>query len=296
MPGVLVGLKDLYYALLEKDDSTGVAYGTPVRIAGAIQANINPNASIETLFADDGPMETATTMGQIELELVAADVPLDVQAILLGHTVSGAILKRKSNDVPPWVAVGFRALKSNGKYRYTWLLKGKFSQPEQSHETKGDSVNFQTPTLTGNFVKRDFDDEWIHQTDEDLADYVATIGQNWFTAVGGGVAADTTPPTLQTSNPIDNATGVAVTVSPSVTFSEALAASKVNADNVFLLDAGDNLVPGIVSLSADRKTVTFDPTANLTATTSYRLIITTAITDLAGNKLAAPVVINFTTA
>ncbi len=295
MPGVLVGLKDLYYALLEQDNTSGVAYGTPAKITGAIQANINPNPSMETLFADDGPMETAATMGQIELELVAADIPLDVQATLLGHTLTGAILKRKAGDVPPWVAIGFRALKSNGKYRYTWLLKGKFSQPEQSHETRGDTVNFQTPTITGNFVKRDYDDERIHQTDEDLTDYVTTIGQNWFTAVGGGVAADTVAPTMVSSNPVDNATGVAVTVSPSVTFSEALAASKVNADNVFLLDAGDSPVAGTVSLSTDRKVITFDPTANLTATTVYRLIITSAITDLAGNKLAAPVVINFTT-
>lgn len=191
MPGVLVGLKDLYYALLEEDDSTGVVYGTPVRIVGAIQANINPNPSVETLFADDGPMETAATMGQIELELVAADIPLDVQAVLLGHTMSGAILERKASSSPPWVAIGFRALKSNGKYRYTWLLKGRFNEPEQNHETRGDGVNFQTPTITGHFVKRDFDDAWMVQTDEDLPDYVPSIGQGWFTAVGG--VANTTP-------------------------------------------------------------------------------------------------------
>lgn len=295
MPGVLVGLKDLYYALLEKDDSTGVAYGTPVRIAGAIQANINPNPSVGTLFADDGPMETAATMGQIELSLVAADIPLDVQAVLLGHTMGGAILKRKASSTPPWVAIGFRSLKSNGKYRYTWLLKGKFSEPEQNHETRGDSVNFQTPTITGNFVKRDFDDEWIHQTDEDLPDYVPSIGQGWFTAVGGDVA-DTTPPTVQSSNPIDGATGVATSIAPLVTFSEALATSSVNSDTVFLLDANDVYISGTISLSSDRKTVTFTPASSLAATTAYRLILTTGIRDLAGNKLASPYVLNFTTA
>lgn len=294
MPGVLVGLKDIYYALLGQDDATGTAYGTPTKLVGAIQANINPNASTETLFADDGPMETASTMGQIELELIAADVPLDVQATLLGHTVEGAILKRKSNDVPPWVAIGFRALKSNNKYRYAWLLKGKFSQPEQSHETRGDSISFQTPTLNGVFVKRDYDDQWIIQTDEDMVDYMPAIGQNWFTAVGG--VADITAPTVQTSNPVDEATAVVVTVSPAVTFNEALAASKVNSNNVFLLNATDTLIPGTVSLSADRKTITFDPASSLATSTAHRLIITTAITDLAGNHLAAPVVINFTTA
>lgn len=296
MPGVLVGLKDLYYALLEQDDLTGVAYGTPVKIVGAVQANINPNASNETLFYDDGPGETAASMGQIELELVAADVPLDVQAVLLGHTLSGGVLKRKSVDVPPWVAIGFKSLKSNGKYRFVWLLKGKFSQPEQKHETKGDKVNFQTPTIKGSFVKRDYDDEWQHQTDEDLASYLPTLGTNWFTAVGGGVAADTTAPTYSSSVPTDGASSIAVSVSPAVTFSEALALSTIHAGSVFLLNASDANVAGSISISGDRKTITFDPTANLTALTAHRLIFTTTITDLAGNKLAAPYVLNFTTA
>jgi len=183
MKGVVIGLKDLHYALLTEDDDTGVTYSTPVKIAGAIQANINPNASNDTLFADDGPMETASSLGQIELELIAADFPLEVQAALLGHTISGGVLKRNANDVPPWVAIGFKSLKSNGKYRFVWLVKGKFTQPEMTHETKGDKVNFQTPTLKGNFTKRDNDGVWIIQTDEDATGYTASIGDSWFNQV-----------------------------------------------------------------------------------------------------------------
>ncbi len=184
MPGVLIGLRDLHYALLTKDDSTGVTYSAPVKIAGATQANINPNSSTEVLFADDGPMETASALGMIELEMIAADFPLDVQAVLLGHTVgANGVLTRKSSDIPPWVAIGFKALKSNGAYRFVWLLKGKFNQPEQNHETRGDSVNFQTPTLNGAFVKRDKDDAWILQTDEDMTGYQESIGTGWFSQV-----------------------------------------------------------------------------------------------------------------
>lgn len=179
---VQIGLSDLHYALLTTDSVTGGAtYGEPVRIVGAITANMNPNSSIETLFADDGPMETAASMGQIELETIAADFPLAVQAILLGHTVgTDGVLKRKSADVPPWVAIGFKALKSNGKYRYTWLVKGKYSMPEMGHQTKGDSIEFQTPTMNGSFVKREADDVWIMQADEDDAAF--TGAANWFTA------------------------------------------------------------------------------------------------------------------
>jgi len=185
MAGVQIGLSDLHYAILQSDTTSAATYETPVRIPGVITANINPNSSTDTLFADDGPSETAATLGQIELELSVSDLPLDVQAALLGHTLdANGILVRKANDVPPWVAVGFKSLKSNGKYRFLWLLKGKFSVPELNHETKGDSINFQAPTINANFVQRDFDQAWIRQTDEDATGYTPTTGDTWFDSVG----------------------------------------------------------------------------------------------------------------
>lgn len=294
MPGVIVGLRDLHYALLQQDDNSGVAYSAPVKITGAVQANINPNASVETLFADDGPMETAASTGQISLEMIAADFPLDVQAVLLGHTIENGRLKRKAGDVPPWVAIGFKSLKSNGKYRFVWLLKGKFQQPEQNHETKGDSINFQTPTLVGSFVKRDYDDEWIHQSDEDMATYVDSIGTGWFNSVEPSV--DTVAPTVLSVTPADAATGVAADTTVQWVFSEAIQATDVTEGNFFLLDAANAQVAGSLSISADKTTVTFTPDANLSATTTYTAYVTTDVKDLAGNHLEDVYVTTFTTA
>lgn len=178
---VQIGLSDVYYALLTDDDIvTGVTYSAPVALIGAISANINPNASVETLFADDGPMEVATALGQIELELNMADIGLAVQAILLGHTWDAVNdrLRRAAGDTPPWLALGFRSLKSNGNYRYVWLLKGRFMVPEQVHETRGETVAFQTPTITGNFVKRDYDDQYQILGDENDTNF---NGADWFT-------------------------------------------------------------------------------------------------------------------
>ena len=179
--GVRVGLKDLYYATLTTDASDGAVYGTPVKITGAITANINPNSSNETLFGDDGPLETASQLGQVELELNVADIPLEVQQVLLGHdSLSSGVLLKKSTDTPPWLAIGFKSKKSNGNYRYVWLLKGKFREPEVNHETQDDSINFQTITISGNFVKREYDDAWIKMTDDDATGYV-DAGDTWFT-------------------------------------------------------------------------------------------------------------------
>lgn len=175
-----IGLRDVYYALLTDDPLNGSpVYEAPVKMAGAISANVNPNASNATLFADDGPFDTAATIGEISLELNMADLTLEQQAVLLGHTVSNGVLKKKAGDVPPWVAIGFRTLKSNGKYRYYWLNKGKFALPEEDIQTKGDSIEFQTPTISGSFVKRTCDDEWQRVGDEDSTGFDPS---DWFTS------------------------------------------------------------------------------------------------------------------
>lgn len=187
-----IGLRDVYIAILKSDEVGKAEYEVPKRIVGAMKANINPNASSATLFADDGPMDTASTLGNIELELGLADLPLDVQAELLGHSYDEetGVLSKAANDVAPWVAVGFRSLKSDGAYRYFWLTKGKFSVQEEGIETKGDSVNFQTPTIKGSFAKRTADDKW-EITADSANEASATTVANWFKAetLNVGVAA-----------------------------------------------------------------------------------------------------------
>lgn len=198
-----IGLRDVHYAKMLTDTSSGATYESPVKISGAISANVNPNSSSSTLFADDGPYDSAATLGEISLELNMADIPATISAALLGHTYQGGMLTKRSTDTPPYVAVGYRSLKSNGYYRYTWLYKGKFADGETANATKGDSIEYQTPTITGAFVKRDYDDVWQIEADSDDNNLSPSTITNWFTAVVTPVLtaktlssiAITTPPT-----------------------------------------------------------------------------------------------------
>jgi len=294
MAGVQVGLKNLYYAVLTKDDATGVSYLAPVKIAGAINAKISPKSNTEVLYADDGPDETATALGEIDVEFEAKDISLTDQAALLGHSIVGGVMLKKATDTAPYVALGFMSKKSNGQYRYIWLTKGMFALPDQEYATGEDKPKFQTPKLKGTFVKRAYDDLWQRIADEDHPDYVASIGANWFNSVEG--TADTTPPTV-TVVPANNATNVAVGASVNWTFSEAILASLVTDSNFFLIkDSDGSAVAGTLSINTARTVVTFTPGANLSAATAYRAICTKDVCDLAGNKLAANSVTKFTTA
>ncbi|WP_297988623.1 major tail protein [uncultured Anoxybacillus sp.] len=294
MPGVQVGLRDLYYAILKKDDSTGVAYQTPVKIAGAINAKISPKVDTQTLYADDVPSETFTSLGEIEVELETKDLTLSVQAALLGHKISNGVLVKEADDVAPYVAIGFRSQKSNGKFRYVWLTKGRFETPEQEYQTKEDKPSFQTPKLKGTFVKRDYDGVWQVIGDEEETGF--NQSNTWFNAVVN-VTADTTPPTLSNTVPANNATSVAVSTTVQWIFSEAISPDAVNASNFMVIkDSDGSVVAGTLSQSADKTTITFTPSANLSAATAYRIIATTGVQDLAGNSLVQAQVRKFTTA
>lgn len=185
MAGVQVGFKDIHYAILTTDEpGKPVVYETPKKLARAIEGTLTPTMNTETLYADDAPAEVAEALGEITLELNVDDLTPEVLADLLGHTLNdeGVLVKNK-DDFPPYLAVGFRALKSNGKYRYVWLYKGKFTLPEQGYKTKEDTPEFQTPSITANFIVRDADGNWQVQADEDTEGFTPIIADNWFNAV-----------------------------------------------------------------------------------------------------------------
>ena len=69
------------------------------------------------------------------------------------------------------------------------MVKGKFAPSTEDHTTKGDTVEFQTPTINGSFVKRDFDDIYQMQGDEDDEEFTEDMAAQWFTTATLDVAA-----------------------------------------------------------------------------------------------------------
>lgn len=186
--GIQIGLDNLVYSTLTKDDATGVTYATPVKIPGAISAKVSTKTNSATLYADDSAAETASAVGETEVEFNMKDLPLDVQAVILGHSVDKGVLVKKSSDIAPYIAMGFRSVKSNGKYKYVWLLKGKFETNDIEAKTLEDKPDFQTATIKGTFVAREFDKAYIKIADGDATGFVETTGTNWFTSVEPVVA------------------------------------------------------------------------------------------------------------
>jgi len=149
-----IGCDNLVWAKLITDDGVTLEYDTPVALPGLMSIGINPNTESATAFYDDGPAEAATTLGAIDVTIQKSALGTKEAATLLGHSMdANGMIIYGANDKAPEGALGFRTMKSDGTYKYCWLLKGVFVDGEEENETKGDSINFQADQLTGNFAK-----------------------------------------------------------------------------------------------------------------------------------------------
>jgi Bacterial Ig-like domain/Carboxypeptidase regulatory-like domain len=112
-------------------------------------------------------------------------------------------------------------------------------------------------------------------TDKATATASVTMGQ------------DTTRPTIASSAPAHNASGVALNTGISVRFSEPMDANSVR------VDASPNVLLGNATWDEAKTTVSFDPPTNLALNTQYTL--TLSGDDAAGNALGGSKTISFKT-
>ena len=103
-------------------------------------------------------------------------------------------------------------------------------------------------------------------------------------------APDVTAPVVVTRTPVSGASGVAVGTPVSVSFDEPIVAGYA----VSVTPAGGSPVAGATAWDAGSKTLTFTPSALLSAVTSYSVSVS-GVKDAAGN-VADPVTWSFTTA
>ena len=182
-----IGLDKLYYAPITEGTSGEETYGTPVQLAKAISAELSIELNEATLFADDGQAEAVKEFKSGTISLGVDDIGSAVAAALVGAAVdANGVLISRSEDSAPYVAIGFRAKKANGKYKYFWLYRVLFGVPAASLATKGDSITFSTPTIEGTIFRRNKADTngkhpWKAEITEDGAN--ASVISGWYTTV-----------------------------------------------------------------------------------------------------------------
>ena len=184
-----IGLDKLYYATITDDENGEEIYGTPTQLAKAISAELSVELAEATLYADDGAAEIVKEFKNGTISLGVDDIGSTTAAALTGVTVDkNNVVVSNGEDGGNPVAIGFRAKKSNGKYKYYWLYRVKFGIPATNLATKGDSITFSTPTIEGTVLRRNKPDTsgkhpWKAEVTEGDKDAPASVISSWYTEV-----------------------------------------------------------------------------------------------------------------
>ena len=172
-----IGLSRLVFAPLITDNDKIAAYGELRRLPGAIEATVTPGGGEPSIqYADDIEFAVLWPDPEITVRIRVADLPLAMRQLFVGgHMDANGVWVKGPRKKVKYFAIGWRALKSDGKYRYTWLYKCRARETEQSFGTRqGASLNRREPEIEFTAIRLRYSGAYQAVADE---------GQNGF--VGG---------------------------------------------------------------------------------------------------------------
>lgn len=184
-----VGLQYSCYAPYIEDESTGTySYGIGKRGRKMISADRKLNFAESSLYADDDVAEYEKRFIDGDIAIQQDEFTDEMRIDLLNNKVketqiNGETVKEVSStdsDNPPYVGFGFietKIINKVRKYHAQFYKKVVFSEPDESSQTKGQSISYQTPTINGKILKA-ADGSW---RDQALCSSLATAIA-WLTA------------------------------------------------------------------------------------------------------------------
>lgn len=132
-------------------------------ISKAISAEVTINSSSVSLYADDAEDEHDESFinGAITFGMSYLDYQSEV--LMFGSQMSssggatGEILDAADDTSPEGGFGYYRVHKKDGMKAYegVWLLRTMFKKADESTETKGESIAFQTPSVAGTIMRVD---------------------------------------------------------------------------------------------------------------------------------------------
>jgi phi13 family phage major tail protein len=148
-----IGLNNFWYAKLTEAQDGTPSYGGALNLGKAVSCNVSISNNSATLYADDALAESDTSFQSGTVTLGVDDDREATFADLLGHSVTeeGEVISN-SNDTAPWVGLARIIVKMVNNvriYKVVILNKVKFSEPSDDDTTKGETVEFSTPSIEG---------------------------------------------------------------------------------------------------------------------------------------------------
>ena len=152
-----IGLKNFKYAKLNEDGKT---YGEIKTLAGAIESKVTLDLSEASLYANDTLKEQVSLFKSGTLTAGIDDDDDSVFAELLGKTVDEetGVVTSNTEDLPIYVGFGHivsKIVNGEKKYKVEFFPKVKFKPFIPDSKTKGDSLEFTTPSVEATIFEND---------------------------------------------------------------------------------------------------------------------------------------------
>lgn len=264
MARIKIGISNFHYAELVKDDSTGISYKKPVHVPNLVSLTLDHTTNSVTFHADNQPIEVATTYGGTKTSVEMAEVPLDVQAALLGHQYQNGVVKRNANDKAPYVAIMYEELLSDSTKKYVKMYKGMFRIPKDEGQTKKDNVEFKSTTIEADFVSLAYNGAIDDEAYSGVAGSENVIA-NWYEYVDSSATtvADSTP-----SSPNLSVSPATLTLNAANSYSSTVTVTRSGNGTISASSSSDKVTYGIsgttITVNGDSTGLTENLSATLT--------------------------------
>lgn len=151
-----IGLNNLWYSKLTEALDGTPSYDGAKSFGKAVSANASISNNSAELYADDVLAESDTSFQSGTITLGVDDDRDATFADVLGHNITeDGQISRNVNDVAPYVGIAriiVKLVNNVRLYKVELLYKVKFSEPSQEDNTKGESVEFSTPSIEGKIM------------------------------------------------------------------------------------------------------------------------------------------------
>lgn len=172
-----IGIARPVIAVYSEENGKAV-YSGGIRFGKAIKIEVDPQYEDISDYRDINDTEEDEEFSYADITLDTDEVPEEAEPMMFGRETDG--ISRES-DCSGYVGVGVRTKHiKNGRIRYLaiWIHKAKFKEGSSSHETKGGSVSYQTPSTSGKAVP-DVEGKWrtkrTFETAEEADHWIDTI-------------------------------------------------------------------------------------------------------------------------
>ena len=168
--------------IIAKMTEEGV-YDEPFACGKAIGIQVTPNYAEGGLNADDMQVEYDKEFNYAEVTLNTSTLPIEAHEKMFGHKVDTAKknVKFNSNDQANYVGMAWISVEKVDNVRSyvgNFLKRVKFSEPSANFSTKGDSIEYKTPSISGRALALS-DGEWketeICATEADALKWINTM-------------------------------------------------------------------------------------------------------------------------